>query len=176
MINYYQHLMQKIHTHNVSVGWWDNTDKWTHMTKLMLTISEASEAMEGDRKNLKDDKLPHRDMLEVEVADVLIRALDLMGHNNTDISTNLPDLVEQSLSLMRSHQPPVPVVLFQMCDDIIMWGRGEHSGERLIATIHAAGVYLKLDLIGATREKMEFNATRADHKRENRAKENGKTY
>ena len=44
---------------------------------LMLCVSELAEAMEGHRKNLPDDKLPHRSMLEVELADCLIRIFDL---------------------------------------------------------------------------------------------------
>lgn len=38
--------------------------------------SELSEAMEGERKDLMDDKLPHRKMAEVELADCLIRIFD----------------------------------------------------------------------------------------------------
>jgi hypothetical protein len=44
---------------------------------LMLVVSELAEAMEGHRKNLMDDKLTHRRMLEVELADALIRILDI---------------------------------------------------------------------------------------------------
>lgn len=44
---------------------------------LMLVVTELSEAMEGHRKDLMDDKLPHRKMLEVELADALIRILDI---------------------------------------------------------------------------------------------------
>ncbi len=47
--------------------------------KLCLTHSEISEAMEGHRKGLMDDKLPHRSMIEVELADALIRIGDLAG-------------------------------------------------------------------------------------------------
>lgn len=43
---------------------------------LMLMVSELSEAMEGERKDLMDDKLPHRKMAEVELADCIIRILD----------------------------------------------------------------------------------------------------
>ena len=43
---------------------------------LCLIHSEISEAMEGERKNLMDDKLEHRKMAEVELADALIRILD----------------------------------------------------------------------------------------------------
>lgn len=81
----------------------------------MLVVSEVSEAMEGHRKNLPDDKLPHRPMVEVELADAVIRIADLAGA-------------------------------------------------------------LGLDLGGAIAEKMAFNATRPDHKPENRKLENGKKY
>lgn len=53
--------------------------------KLCLTHSEVSEAMEGHRKGLKDDKLPHRDMLEVELADAVIRIADLAGALGLDL-------------------------------------------------------------------------------------------
>ncbi len=76
-------------------GWW--TDKATGQPidratprlvpeKLCLIHSEVSEAMEGDRKNLMDDKLPHRKMLEVELADALIRIHDLAGFLGLDLA------------------------------------------------------------------------------------------
>lgn len=52
---------------------------------LMLIVSELAEAMEGHRRNLMDDKLPHRKMLEVELADVLIRTLNLAGGLGLDL-------------------------------------------------------------------------------------------
>lgn len=54
--------------------------------KLCLSHSELSEAMEGHRKGLKDDKLPHRSMLEVELADAVIRIFDLAGALGLDLS------------------------------------------------------------------------------------------
>lgn len=53
--------------------------------KLCLAHSEISEAMEGHRKGLKDDKLPHRDMLEVELADAVIRIAGLAGALSLDL-------------------------------------------------------------------------------------------
>ncbi|MBY3756749.1 hypothetical protein GBZ26_08300 [Azospirillum formosense] len=50
---------------------------------LCLIHSEISEGMEGYRKGLKDDKLPHRSMIEVELADALIRIFDLAGYLET---------------------------------------------------------------------------------------------
>lgn len=51
----------------------------------MLIVSEIAEAMEGERKNLMDDKLPHRRMAEVELADALIRIFDYAGGFGYDI-------------------------------------------------------------------------------------------
>lgn len=53
--------------------------------KLMLIVSEVAEAMEGHRKGLQDDKLPHRLMIEVELADAVIRIGDLAGALNLDL-------------------------------------------------------------------------------------------
>ena len=53
--------------------------------KLCLTHSEVSEGMEGHRKGLMDDKLPHRSMLEVELADAVIRIFDLAGAMRMDL-------------------------------------------------------------------------------------------
>lgn len=99
-------------------GWHDGIDpntKYLFPARLCLIHSEISEAMEAHRKGLKDDKLPHRDGAEVELADALIRICDLAG---------------------------------------------------------AMGY----DLGGAVQEKLRYNAKRADHKPENRAKPGGKTY
>lgn len=65
-------------------GWW--TDLQTGKAKernvgelLMLIVSEVAEAMEGHRKGMPDDHLPHHPMFHVELADALIRIFDLCG-------------------------------------------------------------------------------------------------
>lgn len=94
-------LQKEIHDSNAIAGWWTDLTNGTNLAeearagtrlgkaivaeKLCLVHSEVSEAMEGARKNLPDDKLPHRPMIEVELADAIIRILDLCGALNLDI-------------------------------------------------------------------------------------------
>lgn len=80
-------------------GWWKDVETGEDLTswpkkyfdllvstKLMLSVTELAEAMEGHRKGLMDDHLPHRQMLEVEMADCIIRILDLAGALEMDIA------------------------------------------------------------------------------------------
>lgn len=53
---------------------------------VALMRSELSEALEADRKGLKDDKLPHRDGREVEFADTIIRILDTAAALGLDVA------------------------------------------------------------------------------------------
>lgn len=80
-------LAKDIHTLNHR--WWhDKHGKRIERNKgelLCLIHSEISEAMEGERKNLMDDKLKHRKMAEVELADAIIRILDYAEGFNYDI-------------------------------------------------------------------------------------------
>lgn len=94
-------LQQEVHDSNAVAGWWTDLTSGLNLVeearngtrlgkaivaeKLCLIHSEVSEAMEGARKNLPDDKLPHRPMLEVELADAVIRILDLCGALNLDL-------------------------------------------------------------------------------------------
>lgn len=106
--------------HAANAKWWVDLETGQPIKRnvgelLMLCTSELAEAMEGHRKDLMDDKLPHRKMFEVEMADTVIRILDICA------------------------------------------GMG-------------------LDLEGAYREKMAYNAVRLDHQTEARKAQGGKKY
>ena len=73
-------------------------------TQLLLIHSEISEAMEGVRKNLMDDKLPHRKMVEVELADAIVRILDMAGGHGLDVAGALVEKVIFNIS-RADHQP-----------------------------------------------------------------------
>lgn len=80
------------HGASLNAGWWHDEagnhladNPMTVPVKLCLVHSEISEAMEGHRKKLMDDKLPNRPMIEVELADALIRICDLAGALNLDL-------------------------------------------------------------------------------------------
>ncbi len=113
-------IMHECHSRNLEAGWYTNIETGERIERnvpemLCLIHSEISEGLEGHRKNLQDTHLSHRKMLEVELADAIIRIADLAG-------------------------------------------------------------YLGFDLGGAYKEKVLYNANRADHKIENRLKDDGKKF
>ncbi len=80
VLEYYCHGVAK------ECGWWDQKNPRSVPELLMLCVSELAEAMEGDRKDLMDDHLPDRKMLEVELADAIIRIFDMGGGLNLDVA------------------------------------------------------------------------------------------
>lgn len=82
-----------IHKMNDDKGWWSDLNTGESLktndlfvaSKLLMIHSEIGEATEAHRKGLKDDKLPHRSGLEVELADAMIRIFDLAGALDLDI-------------------------------------------------------------------------------------------
>lgn len=84
-INY---LCQDVHKANQK--WWIDLETGLRKDRnvpemLCLVHSEISEAMEGHRKSLQDDKLPHRPMIEVELADAIIRIFDIAAGLKLDL-------------------------------------------------------------------------------------------
>ena len=79
-----------VHQRNIIAGWWTNLETGERIERnvgelLCLVHSEISEAMEGHRKSLMDDKLPDRPMIEVELADAMIRIGDIAAALGLDL-------------------------------------------------------------------------------------------
>ena len=165
--------------HAANAKWWVDLETNKRITRnvgelLMLVTSELSEAMEGHRKNLLDDHLSTRKMFEVELADAVIRLLDIAGGMNltfqgraahyefTDnTAENLLRIVEQ---LLKAYRDAAMSHLFVL--------RIETSIVMIQRLAHNEG----LDLWSAFEEKMNYNAVRADHQHDARRQADGKKY
>ena len=169
-------LATQIHQFNVDKGWWDEylEDKTKRFdTSMMLVISELLEAMEGCRKDAMDDKLPEYPMFDVELADAAIRLLDLAGAYEIENRIRKLQFKSRNSYFRRSTKPE------QLFSAVQMMLRGlDISGKvysGLIA-VHCIADIHNIDLRAMIQAKMEYNDTRADHLRENRAKKGGKKF
>ena len=95
--------------HEANKRWWQDPATGEPIKRnvgelLMLAVSELAEAMEGNRKDLADDKLPHRDMFEVEIVDCIIRLLDLGGGLNLDLGGAFVDKMAFN-AVREDHKP-----------------------------------------------------------------------
>lgn len=179
-------LCLEIHADNVKVGWWtDLTSGESLIGKrnvgemLMLSVTELSEAADGIDLR-PDDKLPHRCMFDVEIADYVIRLLDLIGSEVTQ-GAAMPVFYDQCSSFYR---------IFSWSDQLLMLVQRsaqamEHHRKSWISdyvqamadgvtTAFAIADANGINLAEVIAEKRAFNATRADHKPENRRAADGK--
>jgi hypothetical protein len=188
--NYSDKMSKEIHAQNKARGWWDDPYRCDTET-LYLVVSENIEGLEGLRKDLMDDKLPHRKMAEVELADAVIRMYDYAGKNNLKLLRFLrkddaiifasESLIDSAKNTEIGYLAALSFIALGLALNISI---SEHSmkvyGDSyytvFIEKAFAYAKQYKYDLVGAIEEKLEFNKTRADHSRENRAKANGKKF
>lgn len=95
-------LVTLCHERSKAAGWYTDTATGEPKVinkgeRLMLMVSEISEAMEGARKDLMDDHLPHRKMEEVELADAIIRICDYAGWQGFDLAGAVMEKLEYNL-------------------------------------------------------------------------------
>lgn len=90
-------------------GWWHNPETGEIAKRpvpelLCLIHSEISEALEGFRKDLMDDHLKDRKMLEVELADAVIRIFDMAGGYDLDVAGAIMDKLDYN-DRREDHKP-----------------------------------------------------------------------
>jgi len=171
-------LLSKCHAQAFQMGWWsdcppkdDPAFKWYLATKLCLIHSEIDEAAAMGM----DDHLPHRSAFEVELADTVIRAMDMIGFIGTpDDCEMTPFFSNGTESLLN--------VLHQCASRAMEFMRKGHSDGmvrelyRLIVTVQRCQGEFCVDIHAAMVEKLEYNARRADHQLVNRQADGGKSF
>ncbi len=174
-------LAVSVYTANAAVGWWDNPHRNVYEL-LQLVVTEISEATEGERKDLMDDHLPHRKMGEVELADALIRLLDMAGAWGWKYKPGIGPMLPRGL-LAATNKGEVHFRLTQAISELgisLQFGsEGTAISQRYTTTIDAimlAGAKFGYDILSAMQEKLVYNTQRLDHKREVRAQAGGKKF
>lgn len=175
----FNEISAKLYPANVAKGWWNNGQECLFQ-KLQLTSTEVAEGTEGLRKDLLDTHLKHRPMIEVELADGIVRMMDMAGHAVWTYTKTREELLEVERGkifnpewsagrrLLRLNQIIVQLS-YRIGDD-----NKDIDGDRLIKPSNQLyslfidvslliGEYYGLDVIGAMMEKMEYNTVRPDH-------------
>lgn len=173
--NFFNKLADDVHS-NENRKWWYNQDGSEIVNPdnrlLILVISEIIEALEGYRKSLKDDKLPHRDMIEVELADAVLRMLDRMAGKKLKPFKN--DYYKYTISGECLHND-FTAQLYH-ATTLLTNPLTRDSTELIVYYLLDIGYSLGYDLIAAIDEKRRYNSTRVDHSYESRREVNGKKF
>lgn len=99
-------IQKVLHSNNVKAGWWQppvgvDPQSWAILAppiKLALAMTELAEALEGHRRGVPDDHLPHHPMLQVEIVDAIIRLLDLAEYLRMDTERMVVEKLEYNSS------------------------------------------------------------------------------
>lgn len=180
-------LAQEVYNNNHQ--WWHDLktgEKLVRKPKTLLALmsSELSEGLEGVRKNKKDDHLPNRDMIEVELADHLIRTLDFIVGMDYPIPDDVREVFDcyylEGFVIDYFEGLEISEALYDLEDAMhAAYANGNTDGElwfAYILTICGFAIKYDLDLMGAMTEKLEYNKHREDHKKEARLAQGGKVF
>ena len=94
-------LARAIYGWNQTQGFWD--DNRSTAECLALMHSELSEALEADRKGLRNDHIPAFTGVEEELADCLVRIFDFAGRHNLRLGEAFIAKLQFNLSRPHKH-------------------------------------------------------------------------
>jgi hypothetical protein len=193
------YLKEAERVHLLNAKWW--TDLQTgkpvaqkRRRRLILMISELTECMEAERKSLTDDHLPHRKGAEVEMADFVIRCLDMLGAPADLLDRPIGWMPQDSQRIALIANDPIDTArdvfeyviddhdpsdyLFELIKFVTSLNRTAYRTD--FATLIACAEYyctvFGYDLWAAYEDKLEYNVSRADHQLTNRKEEGGKKW
>jgi len=179
-------LAVEIHADNVAAGWWSDLKTGTSILEtrnrpeiMMLVVSELSEASEGFRENAMDDKMPHLRMFDVELADAAIRLLDVLGADGAYSLMSQDESNWADYFRFKDADVSLMMIVNHVSAALERYRKGQPNGYldylvgALLLTFNLAEAY-HIDLFDVIEQKRAFNRNRADHKVENRLKEDGK--
>ena len=186
--------------HQAHIKWWQDIKTGEPLKRnrgelLALVHSEISEGEEGAAGNLKDDKLTHRPMCEVELADAYIRLFDYAGGFGYDLD-HAAQLKGISEFIDLNHFPRCAAAeeliaqlnlrgiayIHTLISRVVEHERKSRVGEvpeallNVLLAIGLYGIQEEYDLQGAVDEKLAFNAVRKDHTHEARLAADGKKF
>jgi hypothetical protein len=178
-------LINAFHGDAVASGWHHDiatgAPKKRDMGEMfMLAVSELAEAMEGHRKNLRDDKLPQYPTATVELADFIIRCCDTMNMNEIsqvwgsgfvnvaltrpeNFGSSLLDVVGSIVAASQAVRDEMPRRAMDCLQDAVL-------------TAFTMARLYGLDLPPAIVAKRIVNRNRADHSVAARLESGGKQY
>lgn len=190
-------LRDAIYNHNVKAGWWDEPVR-PDGTTIALIHSEVSESYNGFVQGEHDEHLPQYTNQLVELADAAIRIYDFFGHKNWNLEQAM-DAVYRLNAVEEMPRFETDVNFYKYYADLHLHISAALEGVRKnqimqvgeatedVLDIAAFELAIAMDMIywaagwgwpleAALGDKRAYNANRADHKRENRAKDDGKKF
>ncbi len=175
--------------HKLNHRWWhDEAGNRLERNKgelLCLFHSEVSEATEGVLTDEMDDKLPHRKMDEVEMADTSIRIFDYaegFGHDLKSAAIEVHPKGREYFCGKDNQLAQHAIIHMHISKAMEAERKGRPSevvASWLNGALHLIELYCWLhgyDLVTTIEDKLAFNQVRVDHTFEARAQAGGKKW